>query len=308
MVSASSVTVLYGESGVGKSSLLNARLEVALSELDLGWVIISFSEWQPDSPAKFAEMVGTKIGISAGLSLAGIGKELVSFSTNTGKPILIVFDQFEEFFLYQTNNFSAFASEVAKIVNRRDGLISIILSLRSDGLFLLDKLRIRMPQSFNNLFRLEPLSSKAAVKTILEPIRAYNKLTGSNVVVPSAESDVVKALIAGSKRGTIVQRLATRANGESTLGRTSDQIILPFLQLALRELWTECIDRGKINSIEITNLRMLAGLRVGASVDDSDGAVGLIAQRYVDAILDRFTDGKRLIGATMLAKMVLPSG
>src|SRR5437763_16636162 len=43
---ANTLTVLYGESGVGKSSLINAKLQLALEEIEPNWLFVPFFEWQ----------------------------------------------------------------------------------------------------------------------------------------------------------------------------------------------------------------------------------------------------------------------
>ena len=46
MLISSNLSVMYGDSGVGKSSLLNAQLGRALSAIEPDWISIYFNEWQ----------------------------------------------------------------------------------------------------------------------------------------------------------------------------------------------------------------------------------------------------------------------
>jgi hypothetical protein len=307
VIAVSGVTVLYGESGVGKSSLLNTRLEAALSGIEPDWRLITFREWQTGGAVKLAETVAHGTGSSTPPSPHDIARTLVYSSANTDTRITLILDQFEEFFLFQTEEFSAIESELAKIVNRRDNKVNILLALRSDGLFLLDRLRLRMPHIFNSMFRLDPLSPKAGVETIQGPIEAYNKKEGAEIEVPGSDSAIVKALVEGSQRKAIVQRLSTHGRGEAATSGVGEEIVLPFLQLTLDALWDDCIVLKKKNRLNIEDLCRLADLTPGPNRPVSH-AVGLTVQKHVDKILGAYETSKQSACAAIFERMVLPSG
>src|SRR5207248_6313334 len=111
---ASRLTLVYGSSGVGKSSLLRAGVARTLRELareDVAegrqpqFIPVVFSNWRDDpihglrkSVGEAVENLGFQLSEHAGDRLdeflAAVGNELRS-------TILIILDQFEEYFLYR---------------------------------------------------------------------------------------------------------------------------------------------------------------------------------------------------------------
>src|SRR5262249_9203872 len=152
LVIGSTLTVLYGDSGVGKSSLINARLPQALEEIEPDWITIACSEWQGGCEERLEAAIPAALEqpISGGLA-----KTLLSFSDKTGQPILLVLDQLEEYFLYHSRGLGTLEAELAKLINRRVSPVRVLFSLRSDGLFLLDRLRLRIPNIFANMLLVE---------------------------------------------------------------------------------------------------------------------------------------------------------
>jgi hypothetical protein len=314
MVVANNLSVLYGDSGVGKSSLLNAKLPLSLDKLEPDWLIISFAEWQLDCELKLTQIVKTETKISGKESIA---TSLVSFSVNEDRPILLILDQFEEFFLYRQGGKSSLEINLARLVNRRSNSVKVLLSLRSDGLFLLDKLRANIPNIFESMMLLEPLNEVAAVDCIILPIEAFNRRFPDKAVqVPKRDSKLIEVLVRGSLQTEIMKQLPCRQSVEfDKLQRSDPRIVGPFLQLALRSLWNECILRRRDNQLELEALRQMAGLSTKRVLGNSTyngsadyTAVGILAQNYVNSILQQFTGSYRDICAIILKRMVLPSG
>jgi hypothetical protein len=89
---ASRITVLYGPSGVGKSSVLRAGVAHRLShEQEVGVAV--FSTWTGDPVDSLIEAVG-----GSGDSLADALGGAASYA---GGDFYLILDQFEECFLYQ---------------------------------------------------------------------------------------------------------------------------------------------------------------------------------------------------------------
>jgi hypothetical protein len=311
MVIANNLSVLYGDSGVGKSSLLNARLPLNLEERQPDWLIISFSEWQLGCESKLAEIVAKETKLPKEEHLA---KSLTSIATAELRPVLLILDQFEEFFLYYQDGKSQLVPELARVVNRRSNSVKVLLSLRSDGLFLLDKLRIHVPNIFESMMLLEALHVDAAIDCIIHPIEAFNtKFPSQTVEVPARDSDLVRALVAGSLQKQIMRELPSSGRGKIDQSASSDvRVVAPFLQLALIALWTDCIVSKKARNLDLDALRRIAGLpeksRENNTDYDSYAAVGILARKYVGSILNQFGGEKRDVCATILERMVLPSG
>ena len=129
MIAAGTMAILYGESGVGKSSLLNARLPIALEDIEPDWLVIAFFEWQPGFERRFSNALERKLDQTFDnknvFSIEGLAKRLLDW-TNTGeRPLLLILDQFEEYFLYHPSGHPSFEAEIAKLVNRRSGGVRV---------------------------------------------------------------------------------------------------------------------------------------------------------------------------------------
>src|SRR5512142_2972431 len=147
---AAPLTVLYGASGVGKSSVLLAGVVPHLRESPRTAVVI-FRAWQDASfltalkseCLKAVELAQKKpVSIDPNLPFDDfLGAAADSFRGS----ILILLDQFEEYFLYhpETQAALSFDAEFARAVNREEVDASFLISIREDGLSKLDRFRAR---------------------------------------------------------------------------------------------------------------------------------------------------------------------
>ena len=96
---ASRLTVLYGPSGVGKSSLLRAAVARSLRQLPEEPLVIVFSRWSENPAVALAEAVAeAEGGKSNGSPLSAL--ELAQSS----RDVYVVLDQAEEYFLYHADD------------------------------------------------------------------------------------------------------------------------------------------------------------------------------------------------------------
>lgn len=312
MLISSNLSVMYGDSGVGKSSLLNAQLGRALSAIEPDWISIYFNEWQSGCDEKLMRVVSTHIPSNHQIPIEQLAKTLQTLSNERDSPILLILDQFEEFFVYQDPRSSKVITELAKTVNRRSGRVRVLISLRSDGLWLLDSLRIRIPQIYNSMLRLDALTLNAAVNCIRKPISVYNERMGTRIAVPPEDSEIIQALVLGSQQSQILTQLPNHGKGRGTPDSSGQYIIAPFLQLALEELWHESIVVQGRNELSISDLRRLAGLSgttyLRGEQQSTLQAVGLLVQRHVDEIFNDYNEVEQGICAVAFERMVQPSG
>jgi len=91
---ASRLTVLYGPSGVGKSSLLLASVARALRKLPEQPLVLVFSSWSEPPESALARAIAEAAGIEPG--------SLVDVATRTQaeRDVYLVLDQAEEYFTY----------------------------------------------------------------------------------------------------------------------------------------------------------------------------------------------------------------
>src|SRR4051794_10366633 len=142
------LTLLYGESGVGKSSLLRAGVASRLlglaheSMADLGtpeFLPVTFSAWRDDPVRGLADALRESVagftGDTPDLPVSGGLAAVIDAAAEASDAyLLIILDQFEEYFLYHPLDAGpdSFAAEFARAVNRPGLPAGFIVSIRED--------------------------------------------------------------------------------------------------------------------------------------------------------------------------------
>ena len=181
------LTLLFAASGVGKSSLLQAavipHLKAAGGE---NLSVVCNTDWVSEPLGRLREMilaalrqdstlpadVGVVVETRAASSLA----ELLEFCGLFVRrpPLVLILDQFEEFFRYQRHNaaFRPFIEQLAEVITDAALPVSVVISMREDFAMELNAFKPQLPTLlFENYYRLEKLNRKAAMQAILDPVR-----------------------------------------------------------------------------------------------------------------------------------------
>jgi WD40 repeat protein len=231
-VLANRLTVLYGPSGVGKSSLLGAGVARRLRELS-GAPVVVHNTWAEDPAGRLITSVQAECGELG--ATAGLVDTVAAAAQQSGELHLLL-DNFEEYMLYHgvDGPLSAALPELL----RRPGLrVNVLLALRDDALAELDEFAGRIPELFSNLLRLDRLDREAGKAAILGPLARYSELVGEEF---TAEDALVEAVLDEASTDTGVEA--------------------PYLQLVLERLWDREREEGS-RELRLATFSAIGGAR-----------------------------------------------
>ena len=326
---ASRLTLLYAQSGAGKSSLLRAGVASRLAELaqrsfsqrgTARNIPVVFSSWRDDPTADLIGEIQKAISpfvravpppasppdqLDASIEAASeatdatlLDAAIKAASEDTDATLLVILDQFEEYFLYRSREARdrPFADELAACLNRPDLRVHFLISIREDAYSGLgDLFKGRINNVYGNYFHLDHLTREAAREAIEKPVASFNELHPDQASV-EIEPGLVDAVLDqlrpdqfASDQGG-VGRLAD-GNGAGPIG---DEVAAPYLQLVMKRMWdTELGQRS-------TRLRLETLTELGGAQT--------IVRTHVDRALGSLTDEDREAAVDMLHHLVTPSG
>ncbi len=281
---AARLTLLYGGSGVGKSSVLlagvmqrlrriqdvdredaralGARRAVALAERP-GLAVVMFRDWREAPLPRLAAAIHAAVVEATGNEdlVAWDGEEpfgdRLREQARQVRTVLVVLDQFEEYFMYHPNEDGAgtLAGELPELLDDVDLRVNFLLGLREDALSRLDRFKGRIPDLFGNYLRLRYLERDAAREAIEKPVEHYNETVRAGRPPVKVEPALVEAVLDGVRAG----RLALHASADQTLpAPASTRVETPYLQLVMRELWAAGT-AGGAHEVTVQTLERLEG-------------------------------------------------
>jgi WD40 repeat protein len=295
----SRLTLLYGPSGVGKTSLLQAgvvhdlRGRVARNAESAperaAFAIAVFRGWR-DEPLK---VLMEEIRLS--VLEAAPGDELEPWQpgedpvetlrgwTERARKLLVVLDQFEDYFLYHPNERGegTFDGEFPRIVNEPNLRANFLVSIREDAWAKLDRFEGRVPQLFANYVRVEHLEPEGAREAVEGPVAEYNRRLPADDEEFTIEPELVDAVVAAATAsGPGV------ADGGDVMPATTDQVETPFLQLVMERLWRVTVDSGG-RALTLATLVELGGAQRIVETHLVD-ALGALAPREREIAAEAF--------------------
>jgi WD40 repeat protein len=282
---ASRLTVLYGPSGVGKSSLLRAAVARSLRSLPEEPLVVVFSSWSDDPSVALGEAVADAAGLATNGSAVAALEEAQS-----GRDVYVVLDQAEEYFLYHADDGGpgSFAEALPAIL-AAPSRVNVLVSLREDSLAKLDRFTGRIPGLFANTLRLDRLDRAAARAAILRPVERYAELTGERL---SVEPELVERVLDDVGAGQIESGLGGLGAVEG--GDPVARIEAPYLQLVMQRLWEEERSTGS------SELR-------AATVDRLGGAQHIV-EEHLEGAMAELTSDQKDVAARIFNHLVTPSG
>jgi hypothetical protein len=302
-------TVVYGSSGVGKSSLLRAGVKHRLRQVarenlrssgtpQLGVVV--FAAWR-DDPLPIlrhgiARAVAEAWQVPDARATEATGDQpldavLARAAESVDGEIIVMLDQFEEYFLYHAseNDVSRFVVELPRAITNEGVRASFLVSIREDALAKLDSFEDRIPNLFGNLLRIDHLDRDAARRAIEEPIAMYNRRVSPSA---SIEPALVETVIDEVRIGRVT--LGGPQQVALTQPPEHERIETPYLQLVMQRLWEEATRGGELN------LRLATLQRLGGAEQ--------IVHTHLDATMNELSPREQDIAARIFSFLVTPSG
>jgi hypothetical protein len=160
------VTVLFGPSGVGKSSLIAAGLPGELKKEASGCMVVYYSEAAGEQGSATMRIIER---IAGGPRPIQRLKHFLRDFTERQRPLLLLLDQAENYL-----GRGDFAEQLAEAILTDETRTNFLISVRQEELALLELLKPRFPEIFSRMIRLSPLTEAQAVEAIEGPIRDYN--------------------------------------------------------------------------------------------------------------------------------------
>jgi len=265
---ASPLTLLYAESGVGKSSLLRAGVAPRLRQMSARrrvegsahYVPVVFSTWRGDSKADLitALEAAAQPLMQADAELAlprdaleGAIQEVVASVDATP---LVILDQFEERVLYEPDD--EFDDELAQCINRRDLHANFLISVREDAYSLIgSRFKARIANVYGNYLHLDYLDEQAARDAIVEPVNAFNRRLPADAPRFEVETALVDCVLEQVRRG----RLKLGDGAAPDVGASGPvRVETAYLQLVMKRLWDEETAAGS-QRLRLETLHRLGG-------------------------------------------------
>jgi hypothetical protein len=311
------LTVLYGASGVGKSSALQAgvvhelRNRVAANaarqdqrfakaaDASAPFAVAYFNVWPDERPL---ERLMERIRVAV---IEAVGDEQIP-RWQTGSPVsetvsqwssivgslLVVLDQFEEYFMYHPaeQGDGTFADEFSRVVNDRRLRVHFLVSIREDAVTKLDRFKERVPGVLGNRLKLGYLDRGAAHRAVEGPIEIFNERVGEAERV-SVDPALTDAVLDGV---TTTGGSAAESDGEpadpAEVTGAAEHIETPFLQLVMARLWEAMREGG---SHELTE-EMLSRL----------GGPQQIVRSHLERVMSDLSEEDRAIAADVFRFLV----
>jgi hypothetical protein len=325
------LTVLYGESGVGKSSVLRAGVLHALQEEaqenleDYGvpkLAVVIFPPlqgerfWQQDPLQSLIQQIEADIGESgfpmqppdSGLSFVEILQGWIQQlgGEHLDGRLFIILDQFEEYFQYhpREEQEGGLIAEISKAVNHPDLHVNVLISLREDSYVKLNRLRGYIPTILDICLHLEHLDKQAAQEAMTKPVERYNQETTPEQSVEITQ-DLVNALLQGIPR--VKQSGEGRAGLEKLEPILENQILPPYLQLVMVRLWDEMVQANS-HCLNLQTLTKLADQDVKDEEAAITSAIKKIVKEHVATTMRSLSAQEQDIAARSFQYLVTPSG
>ena len=312
----SRLTLLYGTSGVGKTSVLRAGVARHLRQLaqknlkESGqpeFAVVVFNAWRDEPVAGLLQKVEKDVkkilpavlvpeqGTSLTETLENWAKVLVTDPERSGK-LLIILDQFEEYFQYHSHEDGegTFAFEFPLAVNESGLPVNFLISLREDALAKLDYFKGRISNLFGNYLRIPHLDEESAVDAIRKPLQVFNQRLKPGAKSIGIEAELVKEVLEQVKVGKVSLVESGKGGKDLQSAETTGEIETSYLQLVMERLWKREIKIGS----DCLRLETFKGL----------GEAKNIVKQHLNERMEPLSGEEKDIAAQVFQYLVTPGG
>lgn len=329
---AARLTIFYGASGVGKSSVIRAGVVPHLQKLTTistlpdeppDFLLVVLRDWANNpveslrlrvketvekavADKRIPQLTQDAVRKTALLNQNNdnLTEMLKNWTELIGTKLLIILDQFEDFFLHPEfgGGAGAFGEEFPKAVNENNLPVNFMLSMRDDAIAKLDFFKGKIQDPMNNTLRLRHLDRALAEQAIRNPLKKYNEqmntaFTIEDALVSQVLDDVqVGKIKFGTQGQANVKQFDSPSSSEPTTA-SSSQIETPYLQLVMMRLWKD------------ENTQREKCLKKDTLVSEQKlGGVQKIVETHLDEVMSRFDTTDQELAAEFIHFTVTRSG
>ena len=281
------LTLLFAASGVGKSSLLQAAVIPHLkSKTGENLTVVYHTDWVSD-PVRSVRDAVLQAFRTEGLlpehsEEAEFGEklpDLLAFcEVFVRPPLVLILDQFEEFFRYQRHQtgFRDLIDQLTTIITDKSLPVHLILSMREDFALELNAFKPKLPTIlFENFYRLEKLGRQAVRDAIVIPAEQRGF---------TYEPELLKQLLAD-----LLSREMDR-QPNSPVVELLETVEPPYMQIVCARLW-------ELNEGDSEKVLWLA------SYEKAGRAKGIL-KNYLDGVLQRFSFAEKQLASAAFDHLV----
>jgi WD40 repeat protein len=277
-VYAGRTTLLFAASGVGKTSFLKARL---LPELRDEFIICYHNQWADEIPlTAVLKAIARVTGASSAGAAQSLAEAVQGFrraspadplttlqlrpTRTRPRDLLLVLDQFEEVFQYYgfREEFTAFLDQISSVINDQALCVRVVFSMRDDFLGRLSVFDNRIPDLFNNYYRLKsPTLAQAreiirrtaatvgkevdreGLEALVNDLSLFTRAMTKDLARERRSSRLSRVAAVLARIGNALLRVARSVfpiGGERPAKTESVRrgfVVPPYMQIVCRELW-----------------------------------------------------------------------